>query len=434
MYERIRKDGPHTQPYTATAVIPGFTLPCATYTGATQEVSYDGAYTYREIRDRPTHKYQSRKKRGEVLPVNPLFVEEVTATRSIGYYEITEDWGCKACPDLYSFTQIAPRIHLESVMSWDIVSTHAAPAVSRAKSFNGIVWTEAVASAKDGLFDILTFAAEYRETQEYIAGRLSQAARMISNFRKELRKLSKGKTRALPNSKELAGFELEYRYALLPIHLDIKSAIDTWLYSHLRRVRGSAQRADTVSGTKRVGVPRYLTGHSGATRGDPVEVLVTGISSISVKGYSIYEMGLHLPPIKTNILATLWEKIPLSFVLDWFLNVGDTLTAITPQPNFNFKVGGVTTEIVTSWETTGCVKNEAYMLRGKVWTDCDNVLWKGDVWGRYATPPEIAGVYKTITRVPMHLSDLSLVPKIEINLSPWRVADATALIRQALRS
>lgn len=49
-----------------------------------------------------------------------------------------------------------------------------------------------------------------------------------------------------------------------------------------------------------------------------------------------------------NILPTLWEIFPYSFVADWFVNVGDFLAACTPKANV---------EVLASWSTYHGVYN-----------------------------------------------------------------------------
>lgn len=41
---------------------------------------------------------------------------------------------------------------------------------------------------------------------------------------------------------------------------------------------------------------------------------------------------------KANLLSTAWELIPLSFVVDWFINIGDLISAVT-SPNLSLREG-----------------------------------------------------------------------------------------------
>lgn len=43
---------------------------------------------------------------------------------------------------------------------------------------------------------------------------------------------------------------------------------------------------------------------------------------------------------KANLLSTAWELIPLSFVIDWFINIGDLISAVT-SPNLSLREGAI---------------------------------------------------------------------------------------------
>lgn len=41
---------------------------------------------------------------------------------------------------------------------------------------------------------------------------------------------------------------------------------------------------------------------------------------------------------KANLASTAWELIPLSFVVDWFINIGDVISSLT-SPNLSLREG-----------------------------------------------------------------------------------------------
>ena len=41
-------------------------------------------------------------------------------------------------------------------------------------------------------------------------------------------------------------------------------------------------------------------------------------------------MDFLSPHLQTNLAVTAWEMVPLSFIVDWVLNVGDVLGALSP--------------------------------------------------------------------------------------------------------
>jgi hypothetical protein len=44
-----------------------------------------------------------------------------------------------------------------------------------------------------------------------------------------------------------------------------------------------------------------------------------------------------------GLISTPWELVPYSFVVDWFVNVGDYINALIPSPLYNQLVSGLTT-------------------------------------------------------------------------------------------
>ena len=53
-------------------------------------------------------------------------------------------------------------------------------------------------------------------------------------------------------------------------------------------------------------------------------VFIRDKAQASTGPYALYYKNMSL-----NIARTAWELVPLSFVVDWFVNIGDTITAFT---------------------------------------------------------------------------------------------------------
>jgi hypothetical protein len=61
-----------------------------------------------------------------------------------------------------------------------------------------------------------------------------------------------------------------------------------------------------------------------------------------------------------DIPVTVWELVPWSFVVDWFVNVGDWIQAVTPNPSVTVK-GSWTTTIVRTRDEVGPIRATLYV-------------------------------------------------------------------------
>lgn len=187
--------------------------------------------------------------------------------------------------------------------------------------------TAALAEANQGYYDLLTELAELPETLSYIYGLLAQAKEAsVASAKREVYFKHMFKRKLLTAAQlatALADVWLQYRYAISPIVYSLQD-IEKTLGVYSRLFKTARQRDDMAD----VAIPKTiggltLQGYSGSTvdrvfikRAYSAEGLVDGI----------------LRNISLNPFATAWELVPLSFVVDWFVNIGDVISAYTgPQ-------------------------------------------------------------------------------------------------------
>jgi hypothetical protein len=125
---------------------------------------------------------------------------------------------------------------------------------------------------------------------------------------------------------------LEYKYGWMPLLMDVKGAAEFFAQQHVIRP------------------PRFTVSASAMTQGsahfsDPVVTWgggpdhprdMTLSTSVTTKVKIWCELSSpHLSEMQqlgmTNPALVAWELIPFSFVFDWFIQVGDWLTALTAQ-------------------------------------------------------------------------------------------------------
>lgn len=174
--------------------------------------------------------------------------------------------------------------------------------------------TAVTAEANSGAMDVLTEIGEARETVGFIFGLIGRILDLAVAFRKLLSNLIRknaGKaTKAFAT--ELATLWMEFRYAVSPIGYSINDALAlmTSLHKPYGSFRsGSSQKIDVELS-------------DGWSASGNLEI----IDRVFLKHR--YELESRLDGMKFNPLATAWELTPLSFVIDWALNIGDLLSAL----------------------------------------------------------------------------------------------------------
>jgi len=185
---------------------------------------------------------------------------------------------------------------------------------------------------------------------------------------------------------------LELRYGMIPLMLDVESHIDyvsqklkeQEVHGQRRVARAkpsSSEKTASWSGLVGCGLegvyePRVTADWKVARR------VTAGVVYTVFPCSNIDQLNAHLGLRLADMPATAWELIPLSFVLDWAVNVGDWLKAITPQANIQplanwvstieereTTISGVTFHTYLGWMTntrvdfdfpSGCEKETSY--------------------------------------------------------------------------
>ena len=221
--------------------------------------------------------------------------------------------------------------------------------------------TELMLKVKDSRASYGEALAESRKTINHLA---KTATSLLQAYRAARRGNWNGVSRALgvTNRKFFSGQSassrwLEYQYGWLPLMGDIADSMNLIDQGF----RKKAQIASSVRVLKdRAGPPNMPAWHSQCT----------GSSEVSYKAKVFYRVNdSSLARINAvgllNPLLIPWELMPFSFVIDWFLPVGNVLDALTATVGVDFIDGFYSTRVVSNYDaspvpkvgTSGCTKN-----------------------------------------------------------------------------
>jgi len=245
-------------------------------------------------------------------------------------------------------------------------------------------------------------AVEFKKTVALFSGPIRY---LHSFFRKN------GKAMALMGPAEAW---LAYRYGVRPFVEDVSTVING-LDMPVGIRRDTTRKSETI---REQSVSTVSVGDSAA--GHLVSCLTT--DNVTVRGMSIDE---HASKLRDNIgfstkglLTVPWDLIPFSFVLDWFVSVGDYLKAFAPTPGYKTIGGCVTTtrEISSLWTPFKTELTPA--LAGNILTAPLTGACSATNWVKLRAPLSAPGI---VFRSNFRFSSLT------------RVADSIALLSQVAR-
>lgn len=296
----------------------------------------------------------------------------------------------------------------------------------------------AIAAFKGG-YDFLTELAEARQGLQFfkgVSGDLYKLlAKFFSNHGEALVKAKSRKKnfnasdllRSTDKAARSAGSAwLAYRYAIMPLWYSYQDV------AKLVERQGNLYQSYRASET--VDIPRPSTG--GLSNG--LYATTQGskqVTSIVKAGYSNDFLRDYVSnQVQWNPFATLWELVPLSFVIDWFVNVGDFIVATTSADYSAMSAG--CTSVKTEVTIEKFLKNKVDTLFQKSWKAA-SPCQSGTVLKLYPFSTDTLETCETtvvehIVRRPFDLNSASLSLNPSMN---WkRYVDAAALSHQVVKT
>lgn len=202
--------------------------------------------------------------------------------------------------------------------------------------------TKAYASSLSGTYDALTELAEMPETLRWLLDLCRSAADATVKSRNrevEIQKLLKRKVlTAVQAADAVADVWLQYRYAIKPLAYSIED-IGRTLLEYQRIYAKFREKTESVVPDEVLQVDGWVLQRS--------DLAITARCAIKNRYTGEGVVNSLLDLIKINPFSTAWELVPLSFVIDWFVNIGDVITSLTgidysieSKATYSFKVSG----------------------------------------------------------------------------------------------
>lgn len=301
--------------------------------------------------DEPTSDFQKRRARGETImndcrnirTVMTAFPRsDVTSTRRIRYNStgLTKEWV------KFQLSGTNLSYHKKDFLSFHINNfdyetrrevLYPGPGAGVLANLGQAALTSAYAEASSSDAMYLVTLAEASKSFK-TAGELLNLGGELLQFTKKVRKhLRHGilKVGRLPTA--LAEQWLRYRYGFMQLYYDYQS-LHNALNLEQRRLRFTSRRSTTKLSEQHIDASDlYHVGSTDFSRTRTDKFHAGVLVKPTAPALRLWaDLGLDKP------LSTIWELTPLSFVVDWFVNVGEAISAWE---------GRVDQHVVGSWLT-----------------------------------------------------------------------------------
>lgn len=174
-------------------------------------------------------------------------------------------------------------------------------------------------------FDALTNLAEGKESLQLVLAALKAAVHPLRGVKDLIERYKKARARGKSHREandDISGQWMQYRYGIMPLVLSIQDALE--LMSQKDDEFKTSRSKDVID---LGGINRNILSS------EPTYFFDRLVGSTTIRGTGKAQFdssSLRLvDQITFNPFLTAWELIPMSFVIDWFVNVGDVIFSHT---------------------------------------------------------------------------------------------------------
>lgn len=256
--------------------------------------------------------------------------------------------------------------------------------------------------------------AELNRTRAMINA-AGQTARDFANIMVTAARSLRGKKNTVKRQKkamrDIADLWLQARYGWMPVIYDVQGSMRSFSEPyHLRNTSRGTSTIERSGDGQVVGSWRGTYGYSYSWK--QVTTYRSGIMYENLQDLgAMYSSRLGLSI--TDALTVPWELVTLSFVVDWFIDIGDWLRAITPKPG---------TRTLASWLV---VEGTTEINLSNPFVACTQSGWTGSASGE---PFKIVNFKKSRSA-----GATPTIPGYGPGLSTKRSIDSAALAFQQLK-
>lgn len=278
------------------------------------------------ITDSLTSGFFALRKTGRILPANDVTIRKEEITRSPVQVSCSRTQaGCGRA------TERRAGVRFDEPSPGPLQPPSVPDAVIQA------CVNSAAARCRSAQFDALTFMAEVGKTNDMVASRLQSISNMAMRM---ARKASRRASRRRSARQLFDQFWFEGRFGWLPIVYDVQDAVAAL---HI-------QRHDIAVGRN----SQTLTFNDGdsSTTGSGTQWETTRVISGThkVSGYAIADITGGLNAVGFDPIVTGWELVKYSWLIDYFIDMGSYLQAITPFSDVSLAY--TTASVVTDYTSS----------------------------------------------------------------------------------